>query len=501
MIKLITFFAGLPNNYWTVCGIILISILAFFIIYFFRYTAKRVTGEKTEFQRNHTIIIAAFFSLFILYVYGYCKYEGLLTSLIIPESLISIIIAAPVAWVLWIWRNHDKTQNIELLTTKEDFDRFIQLTKIAEDEKEKEGIRSAAIIALLPYLKGEMGTRLHGMSISFLRALLNQLCIINGPSPAGQTELKIEYKECFRAAEYIVIEGLKAKWLAPLDGFNFSGMNFNSISLPLKFSKCFFKETEFSNVIAQRAEFKLCTFDKAQFIGGNFSNSQFTAFFRLATFGGGVNFSNCRFMLPSSFQNAAFPCCNFSNSFFDKTTSFKKCNFTNVDFSSCKFESQCNFSEANFFYRGIFDDNVFGVGCIFDEASLCLEEKDCRSRYPFFCRSKFYNPQGESFNDQTEDFAIEIDPKSNIEVFYVFDVDDESLYNEHYNEEVEEKSKSFAKIVGTTARQLQHLPSTDPGNEGADHKSSTTPLSNRLKTMLKAIFKGYVIALSFNYWS
>lgn len=401
--------------------------------------------SNDEITRNRIIIYAAFLSvLFLLLVY----YWKVLPEF--PESTLTVLMAVPVAWVLWIWRNHDKTTSLNIEVSRNIYDRFISLCELAEDKKKNEGIRSAAIIALSPYLKGEHGDKFQVMADAFFKTLSHQLIVYIPPQDNGAVagNVKKECPACCNALETVFVDMIKGKWLDEIFGYEFSGMNFSSIELKSNFSKCHFYKTKFTECKARGLSFDLCDFDEAVFDGCDFSTSSFSASFRRCIFGRGTVFSQAQFLLPTFFENAAFPCADFSNSTFAATTSFEKCNFENVDFSHATWLYRCNFENAHFSVKSDMSDTTYGSGCNFNNIEFCSNIECDTKIYPFFARTVFYNPCG-SINSDQHDFSAKISA-NNALIKYGIEYADDGEAEDF--EEIRSQAEMFAKDLGCQAQ-------------------------------------------------
>ncbi len=279
-----------------------------------------------------------------------------------------MLIASPVAFLIWAFRNHDKRkdqQHVEENIRLSDFHKieewatnFSILSKVNNRQdhettiKKNSNLQIASIYQLVPYLKGEYGDRFIRPSMEIYRSLLSswdieaQTLLEQAPNDAAREMGKPGYIE---AIQYIFIQELeffnsfhkkniskKSNWI-PLKNWDLKYMNYenntnfygiNLLNASFFLSNCF-------RANFQKANLKSANFECANFMGSNFCETILeSTSFRGAT------------LVQSTFIDAVFKLTDFTLAQLNHAD-FRETNLKGAIFRGADLEN-ANFQGANF---------------------------------------------------------------------------------------------------------------------------------------------------------
>lgn len=282
-------------------------------------------------SRVFVIFIIGFSEAFLLYSYSdtvilyFQKYGNNIAWL---GPLLTMIVASPIAYCIWIFRNEDKKrdqQHTEENIRQSDFHKleewatsFPMLNEVNGDKEaeltiNKEGtLQIAAIYQLLPYLKGDYGNRFVRPSMEIYRSLLSSWVLTSEEKKeilrqysidltASKNVIKPQYinslhtifsqdlnffrtfhkNEVCVKSNWIPLEKIDLKYSHFNNGTNFQGINLLEADLSL--SVCFnanfqnanLESTNFTCSIFYGSDFRESTLKATIFRGARLSNSDF----------------------------------------------------------------------------------------------------------------------------------------------------------------------------------------------------------------------------------
>ena len=362
--------------------------------------------------RNRVLIIAfvAFIEITLfLYFYEEIIYfidDQHLSNISWLSAPVTMLIAAPVAYVIWIFRNADKRRDQEHVEENIRQSDFHQLEQWATGDSEKISLQTAAICQLLPYLKGEYGERFirpameiyrsvlsswkltpEEVNISFksIRASVDQGERIQIPNAIGAIhDIFIQELDFFRSLHtikisthrnWIPLRRLNLKCIPYENGTNFSGINLLeadlsfSICLGANFAGANLKIANFDCSVFYSANFRYAVLESTNFKGAELSKSDFrNANFKLTKF-------NLTHLNQSDFRNT-----NLGQVLFYKT------NLKDADFSGATFKNIVISIENPFSEKYSVEERIFNA--YFEEAIL----EGANFQNAFFEKAVFFEP-------------------------------------------------------------------------------------------------------------
>ncbi|MCO6427073.1 pentapeptide repeat-containing protein [Nitrosomonas communis] len=277
-------------------------------------------------SRVFVIFIIGISEAFLLYSYNdtvilyFQKYGNNIAWL---GPLLTMIVASPIAYCIWIFRNEDKKrdqQHTEENIRQSDFHKieewatsFPILNEVNGEKKaeltiNKEGtLQIAAIYQLLPYLKGDYGNRFVRPSMEIYRSLFSSWVLTSEEQKeilrqysidltASKNVIKPQYinslhtifsqdlnffrtfhkNEVCVKSNWIPLEKIDLKYSHFNNGTNFQGINLLEANLSL--SVCFNTNLESTNFICSifyGSDFRESTLKATIFRGARLSNSDF----------------------------------------------------------------------------------------------------------------------------------------------------------------------------------------------------------------------------------
>lgn len=366
----------------------------------------------TRILRNRVLIIA--FVALIEMLLFLCFYEEIfrfiddkhLVNISWLSAPVTMVIAAPIAYFIWIFRNADKRRDQEHVEENIRQSDFHQLEQWATGDSEKVSLQTAAIYQLLPYVKGEYGERfirpameiyrsvlsswrltLEEADISFksIRASIDQGERIQIPTAISAIhDIFIQELNFFKSLHQIKISTHK-NWI-PLrrmslkcipyeNGTNFSGINLLeadlsfSICLAANFEGANLKITNFDCSVFYNANFRFAVLESTSFRGAELSSSDFR----------NANFKLTKFNL-TQLNQSDFRDTNLGRVLFYKT------NLKDVDFTGATFKNVVICTENPFSEKYSVDERIFNA--YFEEAIL----EGANFQNAFFEKAVFFEP-------------------------------------------------------------------------------------------------------------
>lgn len=131
-----------------------------------------IESRLVQCNRYSAMVRVGFISLILLILYLLLLYY-VADSWVrhIPDTTLLAIISVPIAWVLWIWRNHDKQRTIEFGELTENTKNFLQLSETAADDTKPAALRIAAINGLQPFISESEKENFFKLAMSFMNVL------------------------------------------------------------------------------------------------------------------------------------------------------------------------------------------------------------------------------------------------------------------------------------------------------------------------------------------
>ncbi len=344
----------------------------------------------TPAEREWSLIKASVISALLIagYLWWLSKHSAFVSQF--PGTLVITVIAIPVAWILWIWRNQDKRETLnnekvkieqteKELGWKEDdrlWNNFFERQKIADDKSVLENVRITALYALESYLKLDEKTRFPGLTRDFL---FNQL---HDARRSYQTRFdrylwgmlslgievfdEVEGRRVGLVTQMLFPEGIDTNYVTSQNRTlypnlsiaqrTFKNNNLAFFWLPFNNYQEIVFEGDWNNgdfflSIFRQCKFSMeCTFTDVEFINTQFNSVTATKVqfvycaFLYGSLGG--NFTNC------SFVNSLFVGNNLT--FLQDESLFKECSFQDCFFiNSCKLLNIMVQCDNNNFWMGI----------------------------------------------------------------------------------------------------------------------------------------------------
>jgi len=323
----------------------------------------------TPSEREWSLIKASVISA--LFIAGYLWWLNTHIAFVsqFPGTLVITVIAIPVAWILWIWRNQDKRETLnnekvkieqteKELGWKEDdrlWNNFFERQKIADDKTIPENVRITAIYALEPYLKLDEKTRFSELTKDFLfnvlqdarrsyQGRLNRFLwglILIGANVRDEIE---------STRTRIVTELLYPEGIGSLGHYNekiilysemkmndgkFMAHDYSSLWLPFSLYNGVTFGGKWARADFFRNNFDDCKFaPEAKFFIGDFIETRFRSMTAIQT-----TFSGCNFFYATWQESNCFQECTFESTLF--VGSFRVFLHDTVNFEKNKFDNCC----------------------------------------------------------------------------------------------------------------------------------------------------------------
>lgn len=362
--------------------------------------------------RNRIVIIAfvAFIEMILfLYFYNEIVYfinDQNLSNISWLSAPVTMLIAAPIAYFIWIFRNADKKRDQEHVEENIRQTDFHQLEQWATGDSEQISLQTAAIYQLLPYLKGEYGERFIRPAMEIYRSVLSSWRLtpeevdisFKSIRPSIDQGERIQIPNVISAIHDIFVQELDffksfhdikisahKNW-SPLRRINlkcisyenstdFSGINLleadlsYSICLAANFAGANLKITNFDCSVFYSASFRFAILESTNFRGADLSNSDFR----------NANFKLTKFQL-TQLNKSDFRDTDLGRVLFYKT------NFKNVDFTGATFKNVVICTENPFSDKYTVDERIFNA--YFEEAIL----EGANFQNAFFEKAVFFEP-------------------------------------------------------------------------------------------------------------
>lgn len=324
------------------------------LYHFLRYFFKVDTPAEREWSLIKASVISA------LLIAGYLWWLSTHSTFVsqFPGTLVITVIAIPVAWILWIWRNQDKRETLNNERTnidqaekelgwKEDdrlWNNFFERQKIADDKLVPENVRITALYALESYLKRDDKTCFSELTQHFLYNILKN---------AEEYYLKnfynflwgIEPME-YGIATRVIQTASKLLYWANLDSLLMKNKDILyprliacNQKLLSNFSRGWFPYSSFTNV-SFCGNWRMTNLSFCDIIGCSFNSrtvlnyANFTSTFLVSTNAIDTEFKNCNFL--NTTLGGKFQYCSFSGSLFvgtkDQGININECFFNNCIF-------------------------------------------------------------------------------------------------------------------------------------------------------------------------
>ncbi|MEQ1720559.1 MAG: pentapeptide repeat-containing protein [Nitrosomonas sp.] len=341
--------------------------------------------------KNRVLIIAsvAFIEIkLFLYFYNEIVYfidDQNLSNIPWLSAPVTMLIAAPVAYFIWIFRNADKKRDQEHVEENIRQTDFHQLEQWATGDSEKISLQTAAIWQLLPYLKGEYGERFIRPAMEIYRSVLSSWKLtpeevdisfksirpsidqgerIQTPNVISAIHeelnffLKFLYNmEISTPKNWIPLRRMNLKCIPYENGTDFSGINLleadlsYSICLAANFAGANLKITNFDCSVFYSANFRFAILESTNFRGAELPNSDFR----------NANFKLTKFKLTQLNRS------DFRDTDLGRVL-FYKINFKDVDFTGATFINIVIRTEDPFSDKYTVDERIFNA--YFEEAIL-----------------------------------------------------------------------------------------------------------------------------------
>ena len=366
----------------------------------------------TRILRNRVLIIA--FVAFIEMSLLLCFYEEIihfiddkrLANISWLSAPVTMFIAAPVAYFIWIFRNADKKRDQEHVEENIRQSDFHQLEQWATDDNEKKSLQTAAICQLLPYLKGEYGERFIRPAMEIYRSVLSSWKLTSSETNIAFSSIRHSIDQGERVQIPNAISAIHDIFIQELDFFKSLhnikiSTHKNWIPLRRINLKCipYENHTDFSgiNLLEADLSFSICT--GANFSGANLKITNFNcsnfcfANFRYAILES-TNFRGAE-LCQSDFRNANFKLTKFeltrlTQSDFRNTNLgrvlFYKTNLKDVDFTGATFKNVVICTDNPFSEKYSVDERIFNA--YFEEAIL----EGAKFQNAFFEKAVFFEP-------------------------------------------------------------------------------------------------------------
>lgn len=345
--------------------------------------------------RNRVLIIAfvAFIEIVLfLYFYEEVIYfvdDQNLSNISWLSAPVTMLIAAPVAYFIWIFRNADKKRDQEHVEENIRQSDFHQLEQWATGDSEKVSLQTAAIYQLLPYLKGEYGERFIRPAMEIYRSVLSSWKLTPGEADISFKSIRPTIDHGERIQIPYAISAIHDIFIQELDFFK--SLHIIKISthknwIPLRRInlKCipYENHTDFSGINLFEADLSFSVCIGANFSGANLKITNFNC--------SNFCFANFRYAILEStnFRGAELPQSDFRNANF-KLTKFELTRLTQSDFRNT------NLGRVLFYKTNLKDADF--TGATFKNVVICTDN-------PF---SEKYSVDERIFNAYFEEAVLE----------------------------------------------------------------------------------------------
>lgn len=286
---------------------------------------RRFFNIDTPREREWSLIKTGSVSLLFIAVYIilFCFFSETVSKF--PDSLVALIVAFPIAWILWVWRNQDKQRTIEFEELSENTRKLLLLGETITNPATSEPVQRTAFWGLVPFLGNVKNLDFFQQTLHFINAYyrfvyderkkLNDL-----ESPVKEDQKKAEcLKERSESYLEIIYYGLKTM-NARVDKIGPLALREMEIECNIgtiltdEFASWNFEKSGISNWSITRRTFSFCSFNSAYFVSQcEFNNCKFIE----------CDFSDTH-LFQSKFINCSFLNCNFSEINWEETL-FQNC--------------------------------------------------------------------------------------------------------------------------------------------------------------------------------
>lgn len=276
-----------------------------------KYRFDRIDiGSKCEPHTRKWILLLIFLVELSIIIYFLDELDAFFEMYDWSKASAFVIFSLPIAFYLWMWKNHDKgkeifqkEQELEFAEKESRLLRFNTCMEKIVDPNQLNAIRLSYLQMLEPFLLGHYGIEYELMTLSYMEEILKQ-------ENANFHEIKVQF------------------------GKNFNWYVQNGMFLFTEFHNLNLNTFHFSGISVKKATFVECSLQNT-YLSGKYDLGMFVM----------CNFSNSIF-LNCNFRNTVFLTCNFSN-----------CKFIKCDFSQLGMHSLLDFSDA-IIYEPIYDGVV-----------------------------------------------------------------------------------------------------------------------------------------------
>ena len=196
------------------------------------------------------------------------------------QQLLILAVVAPYAFVLWLWRDKARQQELQQVQSSYHQAELFQLQEWIVDSSNP-GLQIAALYRLRQYLSGKHGISLMESALHALMYSLRQASPTN--ENAGDIPLAIEVRNILRTEPEILMQVSRH---GLFEGMNLSGIALKDVVLrDINLSNCVLTDADFRNTLFVGAELNNSDFTNARFDGcafkdvnaldSNFSNADF----------------------------------------------------------------------------------------------------------------------------------------------------------------------------------------------------------------------------------
>lgn len=309
---------------------------------------RRFFNIDTPREREWSLVKTGSVSLLFIAVYIilFCFFSETVSKF--PDSLVALIVAFPIAWILWVWRNQDKQRTIEFEELSENTRKLLLLGETITNPATSEPVQRTAFWGLIPFLGNVKNLDVFQQTLHFINAyyrlVYDERTKLNDKARIFTEKkdklLSVEKRQVFeskikkskkkaqclkkRSESYleIIYYGLKAMNVRVDKIGPFAlremeiGCNIGTI-LTNEFASWNFEKSTIHNWSITRKTFSSCSFNSASFAYScEFNNCKFIE----------CDFSDTH-LFESRFINCSFQICNFY-----------KINWEETLFQDCKFE-------------------------------------------------------------------------------------------------------------------------------------------------------------------
>lgn len=319
---------------------------------------------------------------------------------------VTMLIAAPVAYFIWIFRNDDKKRDQEHVEENIRQSDFHQLEQWATTDNEKVSLQTAAICQLLPYLKGEYGERFIRPAMEIYRSVLSSWKLTSSETNIAFSSIRHTIDQGERVQIPNAISAIHDIFIQELDFFKSLhnikiSTHKNWIPLRRINLKCipYVNYTDFSGINLLEADLSYSICLAANFAGANLKITNFTgsvfysANFRYAILES-TNFLDAQ-LFNSDFRNANLKLTKFKLTKLDGSdfrdtnlgrVLFYKTNLKDVDFTGATFKNVVICTDNPFSEKYSVDERIFNA--YFEETVL----EGVNFQNAFFEKAVFFEP-------------------------------------------------------------------------------------------------------------